>query len=111
MSDDDELEPIIRRPPSDATAWGRINGRDRRLYARLWGCDLDSEDGREDFDITFKMMFVDHAEAEGVPGELGYHTIDEETFARNWRPPPMSELIETLLANERARRAEPPRPN
>jgi hypothetical protein len=103
MSDDDELEPIIRRPPSDATAFGRIKGRDRFLYARLWGCDLDTEDGREDFDITFKMMFCAHAEAEGVPGLPGYRAIDEETFARNWRPPPMSELIETLLADEKRR--------
>jgi hypothetical protein len=63
--------------------------------------------------IKGRDLFCDYAEAEGVPGSPGYHTIDEETFARNWRPPSMSELLESLLADERRRRGDPkpPRPS
>ena len=110
MDDDDEP---IRRPPSPDTAWGRIIGRDRHLYADLWDCDLSTEEGRADYDINCKMMSHDHSEAEGIGGLKPWRNIDLEEYAHNWRPPTMSELIESLLEDERQRRAErePPRPN
>ena len=109
MIDDDDLIPI-RHPPNPATPWGRIKGRDRRRYARLWGIDLDLEfdgySGQADFDLSFKMMFCDDAEAEGI-GRPEHRTIDPEKFAAAWRPPTMSEMIEEEIARRRAEAAKP----
>ena len=41
FDEDDDGLPPQKAGFDDKTAWGRINGRDRRRYARLWGVDLD----------------------------------------------------------------------
>ena len=41
FDEDDDCLPPQKAGFDDKTAWGRINGRDRRRYASLWGVDLD----------------------------------------------------------------------
>jgi hypothetical protein len=126
---DNEFDPIpVRLPPDDRTPMGRIEGRDKRRYARLWGIDLDAPadddgypGGRADFDLCIKMMFCDHAELDRphLDGGPMWRNIDLEEFAAAWRPPTESEMIEEeidrqiaeRIAEERARReAEAPDP-
>jgi hypothetical protein len=109
--DDDDL-PAQKAGFDDKTAWGRINGRDRRRYARLWGVDLDRrrEDlpngealwsGEEEFSLNVKMMSCDHAAAEGYrPGgkSLPHRHVDEEEFAAAWRPITLSEMYDEIIA-------------
>jgi hypothetical protein len=110
--DRDDLDPTpSRRPPDDATPMGRIEGRDRERYARLWGVDLDTAAGQEDFDTDCKMMWVEHAETEGVPGEPSYRAIDLEQFARAWRPMSESEYYEAEIERRKAAQRPRPRPN
>jgi hypothetical protein len=103
--DDDDLPP--QRPVyDDKTDWGRINGRDKRKYARLWGVDLDQPadddySGEEHYSLCIKMMFIAHCEAEGPIGEPGHRKIDLEEFARAWRPPTESEMLDEIIAERR----------
>jgi hypothetical protein len=114
MNDDDldDFPPPLRPSFDDKTAWGRINGRDRRRYARLWGVDLDRprEDlpngealpsGEEEFSLNVKMMSCDHAAAEGYrPGgkSLPHRHVDKEEFAAAWRPMTLSEIYDEMIA-------------
>jgi hypothetical protein len=117
MIDDDDLPPP-RPSYDDKTAWGRINGRDRRRYARLWGVDLDrpAEDdcpsGEEEFNLDVKMMSSEHSKAEGPIGGPGHRTIDKEEFAAAWRPMTESEYLDEIIAERIAalgrRDSEPP---
>jgi hypothetical protein len=124
LDDDDDLPPQPR-PPDDTTPHGRIWGRDKRRYARLWGVDLDRPadddyNGEEDFRITYLMMSSDHHDAEdemfGPIGSRAFgggkvlpdgtyrprHPFDDEIpleeFAAAWRPLTMSEMIEMEIA-------------
>jgi hypothetical protein len=112
LDEDDDGLPAQRAGFDDKTAWGRINGRDRRRYARLWGVDLDRprEDlpngealpsGEEEFNLYVKMMSCDHSVAEGYrPGgkSLPHRHVDEEEFAAAWRPMTESEMLDEIIA-------------
>ena len=108
--DDDGLPPQKARV-DDKTPWGRINGRDRCRYARLWGVDLDRPreelpegdlpSGEEEFNLYVKMMSCDHSVAEGYrPGgkSLPHRHVDEEEFAAAWRPMTESEMLDEIIA-------------
>jgi len=109
MPDDDDALPPVKREYDDKTAHGRINGRDRRKYAHLWGIDLDrpAEDdcisGQREFDIDYMTMSGEHYEAEGPVGDRGRRKIDLEQFAAAWRPMTLSEFYEEeIFERERA---------
>jgi hypothetical protein len=123
---DDDLDPIpVRRPPDDSTPHGRIEGRDRRKYARLWGIDLDipPDDvygypgGQAEFDLVYKLMGGDLHQAEEARRAAGMSwresALDLEEFAAAWRPPSESEMIEEeiawRIAEERRQRDPDPR--
>jgi hypothetical protein len=117
MPDDDEFDTIpVRRPPDPDTPSGRIQGIHKRKYARLWGVALDIVDGdyngQDDFDVTYKLMWSDHARAEGLWGDNTRREIDLEEFALAWRPPTESEMIDEIIAEriaeERAAREPDP---
>ena len=81
FDEDDDGLPPQKAGFDDKTAWGRINGRDRRRYARLWGVDLDRprEDcltarscerrGRVQPDV--KLMCFDHYKTEDAMRDRG----------------------------------------
>jgi hypothetical protein len=118
--DSDDLDGLRPHPHGydDKTAWGRINGRDRRKYARLWGIDLDIPPfdepgghypgGEADFDLTVKLMSFDHGTAQGSYRDGTHRDIDEEEFAAAWRPPTESEMLDEIIvariAEERRQR-------
>jgi hypothetical protein len=106
MNDDDldDFPPPLRPSFDDKTAWGRINGRDRRRYAALWGVDLDAPagddypNGEEHYSLCVKMMVIHHGTVEGPIGEPSHRTIDLEEFAAAWRPMTESEYFDELIA-------------
>jgi|SRR5271165_2401916 len=125
LDDDDDLPPQPR-PPDDTTPYGRIWGRDKRRYAKLWDVDLDrpasdeGPSGEEEFRTTYLLMSMDHSAAEdemfgpiggGKDGRKRHpfnDQLDKEEFAAAWRPPTVSEMIEEeiaeRIAEERRRR-------
>jgi hypothetical protein len=116
FDEDDDGLPAQKAGFDDKTAWGRINGRDRRRYARLWGVDLDRprEDlpnsealpsGEEEFSLNVKMMSCDHAAAEGYRfggKSLPHRHVDKEEFAAAWRPITLSEMYDQIIAERTA---------
>ena len=111
FDEDDDGLPPQKAGFDDKTPWGRINGRDRRRYARLWGVDLDRPreelpegvlmSGEEEFILNSKLMSFDHAIAEGyrIGGRsLPHRHVDEEEFAAAWRPPTLSDVYDEIIA-------------
>jgi hypothetical protein len=121
--DDDDFDPIpVRRPPYDSTPYGRIWGRDKRKYARLWGIDLDLPPdgdypgGEADFRVTCLLMGHDHHLAEeqafgqwgGGPDGRRRSVHDEiplEEFAAAWTPPTEEDFIEEEIERREAEAA------
>jgi hypothetical protein len=106
MSDaDDGLPPLKRPAPDERRPLGRIEGRDKRKYARLWRIELDWEFGEDDFDVCCKMMWCDWAKSNKPH-------LDLEEFAAAWMPPTESEMIEEeiaeRIAEERRQRESDP---
>ena len=122
FDEDDDGLPPQKAGFDDKTPWGRINGRDRHRYARLWGVDLDRPreelpegdlpSGEEEFNLYVKMMSCDHSVAEGYrPGgkSLPHRHVDEEEFAAAWRPMTESEMLDEIIAERiAALGGEPP---
>jgi hypothetical protein len=124
MNDDDldDFPPPLRPSFDDKTAWGRINGRDRRRYARLWGVDLDRPreelpegvlmSGEEEFSLDIKLMFFDRYKTEDAMRDQGMSWgeahVDEEEFAEAWRPPTESEMLDEIIAERIAALARDP---
>ena len=122
FDEDDDGLPPQKAGFDDKTPWGRINGRDRRRYARLWGVDLDRPreelpegvlmSGEEEFSLDIKLMCLDRYKTEDAMRDRGMSWaeahVDEEEFAEAWRPPTESEMLDEIIAERIAALARDP---
>ena len=109
IDDDDNDFPPLRPSHDDRTAYGRICGRDREIYAKAWGIPLDYvEDGVPIGEQLFRYATMDMSMeySEVAPRAQWGEGPDEEQFALRWRPKTLSEMIEDEIERRRAEEAE-----
>ncbi len=109
LEDEPDDRPPLQPPHDDRTAYGRICGRDREIYAKAWGIPLDYvEDGVPIGEQLFRYACMDMSMeySEVAPRAQWGEGPDEEQFALRWRPKTLSEMIEDEIERHRAEETE-----